>query len=294
MAYGPGRPYLVPPFPPETMWLESVADYIESRVGVKTITASYTVEANIFYVRVNLTGGAITVTLPSAAGKDGRRIRVYKVSNDANTLTLGVTGSDTINGASTQTVTSQYNGWEVVSNGNDAWELVVSTGMGTVTNTGSLTASNIILGDGTTVVKALGDLGSSTKVLHGNAAGDPTWGQVSLSADVTGTLPFANLATLSASRLLGRGSAGGTGVPEEITLGTNLSMSTTTLNADASLTGTTDDSTYASFAYPLWKKAATGAVAEFVSSTKWVFKPSTGDMHWIGSLTLLYDGSHSF
>jgi len=276
------------------MWLESVADYIESRVGVKTVTAAYTVEANIFYVRVDLTSGAITVTLPLAAGKDGRRIRVYKVSSDANILTLGVTGSDTINGVSTQTVTSQYSGWEVVSNGNAAWEIIGSAGVGTVTNTGTLTASNIILGNGTTDVKALGDLGSSTKVLHGNAAGDPTWGQVSLSADVTGTLPFANLATLSASRLLGRGSAGGTGVPEEITLGTNLSMSTTTLNADASLTGTTDDSTYASFAYPLWKKAATGAVAEFVSSTKWVFKPSTGEMQWIGSLTLLYNGSHSF
>jgi hypothetical protein len=35
--------------------------------------------------------------------------------------------------------------------------------------------------------------GTTTTVLHGNAAGNPTWAQVSLTADVTGQLPIANL-----------------------------------------------------------------------------------------------------
>lgn len=35
--------------------------------------------------------------------------------------------------------------------------------------------------------------GTTTTVLHGNAAGNPTWGAVSLSADVTGNLPVTNL-----------------------------------------------------------------------------------------------------
>ncbi|MBI5218025.1 MAG: tail fiber domain-containing protein [Bacteroidia bacterium] len=34
--------------------------------------------------------------------------------------------------------------------------------------------------------------GTTTTVLHGNAAGNPSWGQVSLTADVTGILPSAN------------------------------------------------------------------------------------------------------
>lgn len=35
--------------------------------------------------------------------------------------------------------------------------------------------------------------GTTTTVLHGNAAGNPSWGAVSLSADVTGNLPVTNL-----------------------------------------------------------------------------------------------------
>lgn len=35
--------------------------------------------------------------------------------------------------------------------------------------------------------------GTATQVLHGNAAGNPSWAAVSLSADVTGNLPVSNL-----------------------------------------------------------------------------------------------------
>ncbi len=56
----------------------------------------------------------------------------------------------------------------------------------------ALTASRILLGDGTAKAKILGSLGTTTTLLHGNAAGDPTFGAVDLAADVTGTLPAAN------------------------------------------------------------------------------------------------------
>jgi hypothetical protein len=60
-------------------------------------------------------------------------------------------------------------------------------------SSGALTANAIVLGGGTgaapTVVSSLG---TTTTVLHGNAAGAPTFGAVSLTADVSGILPPAN------------------------------------------------------------------------------------------------------
>ncbi len=45
--------------------------------------------------------------------------------------------------------------------------------------------------------------GTTTTVLHGNASGNPTWGAVNLATDVTGDLPFANLAQGTARSVLG-------------------------------------------------------------------------------------------
>lgn len=58
----------------------------------------------------------------------------------------------------------------------------------------ALTASAILLGGGAGAAPtALGSLGTTTTVLHGNAAGAPTFGAVSLTADVSGNLPVTNL-----------------------------------------------------------------------------------------------------
>jgi hypothetical protein len=56
-------------------------------------------------------------------------------------------------------------------------------------------------------------------------------GMVDLGTDVTGRLPFSHVETLPGSTLAGRGSAGGAGDLEPITLGTNLTMVDRTLNA---------------------------------------------------------------
>ncbi len=78
-----------------------------------------------------------------------------------------------------------------------------SGGSGNVTAAGTLTASQIVLGGGTTAVATLGSLGSTTTVLHGNAGGAPSFAAVALGADVSGDLPFANLAQGTALSVLG-------------------------------------------------------------------------------------------
>lgn len=80
--------------------------------------------------------------------------------------------------------------------------------------------------------------GTTTTVLHGNAAGQPSFASVNLASDVSGDLPYANLVqATAASRLLVRGSAGGAGDWQEGTLGTGLSFTGTVLNATATPPG---------------------------------------------------------
>lgn len=74
----------------------------------------------------------------------------------------------------------------------------------------ALTQYGVIYGD-TTTSMASSAAGTSTQVLHGNASGAPTFGAVSLTADVSGTLPVLNggtgvtTSTGSGSVVLGTG-----------------------------------------------------------------------------------------
>lgn len=63
----------------------------------------------------------------------------------------------------------------------------------TIATSSTLANNELVLGGGVGGAPVtLGSLGSGTTVLHGNASGAPTWGAVSLTADVTGTLAVAN------------------------------------------------------------------------------------------------------
>lgn len=67
------------------------------------------------------------------------------------------------------------------------------TASGTLASSGALTANALLLGGGAAATpSALGSLGTTTTVLHGNAAGAPTFGAVTLTTDVTGILAAGN------------------------------------------------------------------------------------------------------
>lgn len=101
----------------------------------------------------------------------------------------------------------------------------------TIPNT--FAAGDIIYASATNVLTALADVATGNALISGGVGVAPSWGKIALTTHVSGDLPFANFVQASAaSRLVGRGSAAGAGDFEELTLGTGLTMSGTSVTAD--------------------------------------------------------------
>lgn len=102
------------------------------------------------------------------------------------------------------------------------------TGLGATYTQGDLLYFN----SGTTLSKLAKSASTSRYLSNGGASNNPSWAQVDLTTGVTGLLPYANLVNATAaSLLLGRGSAGGGGAWQELTLGANLTLTGTVLSA---------------------------------------------------------------
>lgn len=103
------------------IWWNRVADRIEKQTRV--ITASGNVLLTDYLILANATGGAITVTLPPAAENEGRVIAVKKTDVSVNAVTVDGNGSETIDGATTKALASQYDVATVFSDGSGWWLL---------------------------------------------------------------------------------------------------------------------------------------------------------------------------
>jgi hypothetical protein len=118
------------------------------------------------------------------------------------------------------------------------------SGASTWASSAALTANAIVLGGGAGAAPTvLASTGTTTTVLHGNAAGAPTFGAVSLTADVSGTLPIGN---------------GGTNITT-YTTGDLLYSSTTNVLSKLGI-GTTGQILTVSGGVPTWSTPAAGGV----------------------------------
>lgn len=99
-------------------------------------------------VLVDATAGPITITLPFASA----RYRVYTVKKtdaSANTVTIDGAGAETIDGAMTQVISSQYRAITVQSNGT-SWDIIVPDASGGGADIYAATrVVSLIAGDGT-------------------------------------------------------------------------------------------------------------------------------------------------
>lgn len=100
-------------------WLREVLDRLD-RSSVRTLTASGTLSVREATVLVNTTGGNVTVTLPRSYEATGRTYDIKKMVA-ANTMTIA--SADNIDGAASQSTSTQYDSFTVRSIGN-TWIIV--------------------------------------------------------------------------------------------------------------------------------------------------------------------------
>lgn len=93
---------------------------------VLTVTAkttTYTATASDEFIACDTSGGAWTLTLPAAASSSGKVYKIKKTSNDFTALTIDGNASETIDGATTTTLNTQYEQLEIVCDGSN-WHIV--------------------------------------------------------------------------------------------------------------------------------------------------------------------------
>ncbi|MCA9058609.1 MAG: hypothetical protein KDA85_08920 [Planctomycetaceae bacterium] len=86
-------------------------------------TAAYTITTSDDIVLCDATGAAFTVTLPTAVGNTGRQLVVKRLNSGSNAVTVAAAGSETIDGASTVSLSTQYQVITMVSDGSN-WAVI--------------------------------------------------------------------------------------------------------------------------------------------------------------------------
>jgi len=180
-----------------------------SRTALRTITAP---AQSKIYTIINATTGGYSVKVVGVGPTTGVTI----AANESAIVAWN--GSDFIKIASTVGVSSITFGSTGLTPSTATSGAVTVAGTLANTNGGTGQSSAFtqygITYASTTTALATTAAGTSTTVLHGNASGTPTFGAVSLTADVSGTLPVAN---------------GGTGVTTSTGSGNNVLSTSPTL-----------------------------------------------------------------
>lgn len=144
---------------------------IEPFLRIKTVTTNYTVVRGDagYLILVNTTGGNVTVSLPalSTVG-DGFVVTIKRITAGANTLTIDPNGAETIEGAATLSLPTQYQAVNLVSLATSGWLL----GAAPLAIATAITAGSGLTGGGTL---------ASGVTLSGTAASTSAAGVVELA-----------------------------------------------------------------------------------------------------------------
>lgn len=86
-------------------------------------TADYTITANDYTITGDASGGNITLTLPTAVGIAGVMYVVKKTDASGNSVIIDSNGAETIDGAATLSITTQYTSVVLQSNGSNWYKI---------------------------------------------------------------------------------------------------------------------------------------------------------------------------
>lgn len=92
-------------------------------MAVVSKTSGYTATTTDNTILVDASGGAVTITLPAAAGISGRLYTIKKTDSSGNNVVIDPNGAETIDGAATNTFNTQYQSVTVVCDGSTWWTI---------------------------------------------------------------------------------------------------------------------------------------------------------------------------
>lgn len=95
-----------------------IASQIRGTAIIESSTRALTLADNIRTVLANASGGIITLTLPAlAACARGWKIKIKKTDSSSNNVVIATPGAETIDGAATLSISTQYNAVALVTDG---------------------------------------------------------------------------------------------------------------------------------------------------------------------------------
>lgn len=96
---------------------------VTDRLAIVTKTGAYTATDADLVILCDASSGAFTITLPTAVGRAGKVFHIKKIDSSANGVTVDGNGSQTIDGATTQVIATQYNSIKITSDASN-WHIL--------------------------------------------------------------------------------------------------------------------------------------------------------------------------
>jgi hypothetical protein len=92
-------------------------------LGTKIENGNYAMTSSDFAILVDAASKAITITLPSASNT-GQVVHIKKIDTSTNKVTVGTQGSNTIEGATSKSLATEYESLTLIAGGNGTWYIL--------------------------------------------------------------------------------------------------------------------------------------------------------------------------